>query len=739
MDGARVKRPLGYRLFLLAATGIFPLAILAALAMVNLAADRRSEAERAALELSRALASAVDAELRSTQAALETLSLSEKLDNDSVTEFFRTALRSTNARAGWRSLALTDAAGTTLFQTDLGPESRGAPMADPSSLRQVLATAAPVVGHIVRTAPKVSSVPVRMPVIRDGKLRYTLTAFLDPDVIRHILSAQRVPESWVVSVLDDEKNIVARSRSNERYIGTRPHTELYQLLERYPEEGVDVTLTLEGQSVIIGMTRLAGTGWRVAVGIPSNEVQRSTWRSLTAFGFGIATSFLLCAGLMLLAARRISRPIEQLRESAMALGRDERVMPLSSGIRELDDLGLALSVASRERRRANHEREELRAAEHEALTQAQQASRAKDEFLAMLGHELRNPLAPIITTLEVLRLRGERSLEPQLQVIRRQVSHMTRLVEDLLDVSRITAGRLELNAEPVDIDKVVERALEAVSPLADKRSRKIGVRLAGEPTWVIGDGERLVQVVTNLLTNALKFTPPDQPLDVSVERREDSVRILVEDGGSGIASDLLPRVFELFSQGDQQLARRSGGLGLGLAIVKNLVEMHRGTVSASSAGPGMGSTFTVTLPLVSDIAQQIAEEERAQADGPVGNILVVDDNVDAADTLATALGMNGHAVRTAYDAGSAISLLDEFQPDLAILDIGLPDMDGYQLAGAIKAHPRARGCVLVALTGYGQRTDQERAFAAGFARHLTKPVEWDTLMEIVTQALAKDA
>ncbi|MDQ8021535.1 MAG: ATP-binding protein [Moraxellaceae bacterium] len=739
MDKARIKRPLGYRLFLLAATGIVPLAIFAALAMVNLAADRRIEAERAALELSRALASAVDAELRSTQAALEMLGLSEHLDNGDIDGFFRIALRSVDNQPSWRSVALTDAQGRTLFQTDYGPHSRGLQMLDQVSLDEVIAGGYPVVGHIIQTRPGVHAVPVRVPVMRDRKLLFTLTAFLKPDAVRNILSAQKVPENWVVTVLDRGLHAVSRSRNNDKFIGSTPSDSLRALLERYPDEGVAATNTLEGDPVITGLTRLAASRWVVAIGIPADEVQRGTRRSLTAFGLGVATSFLLCAGLMLLAARRISRPIEQLRESAMALGRDERVMPLSSGIRELDDLGLALSVASKERRRANREREELRVAEHEALAQAQQASRAKDEFLAMLGHELRNPLAPIITTLEVLRLRGERGVEPQLQVIRRQVSHMTRLVEDLLDVSRITAGRLELNAEPVDIDKVVERALEAVSPLAEKRSRPIGVRLAAEPTWVIGDSERLVQVVTNLLTNALKFTPADQQLDISVERREDSVRILVEDGGAGIAPDLLPRVFELFSQGHQQLARRSGGLGLGLAIVKNLVEMHRGTVAATSAGPGMGSTFTVTLPLVSDIAQQASDEARAEASGPVGRILVVDDNVDAADTLTTALGMNGHTVRTTYDAGSAIKLLDEFQPDLAILDIGLPDMDGYQLAGAIRAHPRASRCVLIALTGYGQRADQERAIAAGFARHLTKPVDWDTLMEIVRQALTRRA
>jgi PAS domain S-box-containing protein len=359
-----------------------------------------------------------------------------------------------------------------------------------------------------------------------------------------------------------------------------------------------------------------------------------------------------------------------------------------------------------------------------ARAEAEVANRAKDEFLAMLGHELRNPLAPILTALHLMKLRATGVLERERIIIERQVRHLVRLVDDLLDVSRITRGRIELHKEPLELKDVVTSALEMADPLIEDRRHEVAV--AVPPGLVVdGDRTRLSQVISNLLNNAAKYMEKGGRIRIEAQRVGDEAVLSVRDRGIGIAPDLLPRVFDLFIQDKQALDRAAGGLGLGLAIVRSLVHLHGGEVTAHSAGPGEGSEFRVRLKLA---GQPTPAGEPLTPPPSVTRplagalrVLIVDDNRDAADMLLEALKMFGHRVRMAPDGPSALALAAEERPDVALLDIGLPVMDGYELARLLRQAPGLQDIKLIALTGYGQAAERERSSAAGFDAHLVKP------------------
>lgn len=365
------------------------------------------------------------------------------------------------------------------------------------------------------------------------------------------------------------------------------------------------------------------------------------------------------------------------------------------------------------------------------------ADRKKDEFLAILAHELRNPLAPIRNGLQILRL-GTQNLENSesiLEMMERQVSHMVRLIDDLLEVSRITRGKIQLRTEPLDLREVIQNARQACAHLFQSHAHRVTFDLPGDPLWVIADAVRLTQVLSNLLNNAAKFTPDSGDIVVTARATEGWVEIVVRDNGIGIPADILPRVFDLFTQVETQLSRAQGGLGIGLSLVKNIVTLHGGTVRASSSGTGMGSEFVIRLPSATQgsIAEFRSASSPARHARPIApkRVLVVDDNRDAADSLATLLKCYGMEVQTVYDGTLALQTAKECQPALIFLDIGMPQLDGYSLAHEIRSCDQLRSVRLVALTGWGQTTDLERSRQVGFDRHLVKPPDLEAVEEIL--------
>ena len=776
--------PLRRRLFLLAAAGLLPLALMSGLGLLLLAGQQRAQAERAGLEITRALVTAVDVELRRSIAVLEVLALSVPSDESGAREFDRRARQVLATRPEWRAIVLADATGKVWVHTGFPFGSGQAQLADKASFTRTLQARRATVGYLRAGLRGDFGVPVRVPVLRDGEPRLVLTGVLMPQAIVDVIKRQRVPEDWLVSVFDAQGMRVARSRAHERYLGTPASPSLQALMAGTAAQGAGKTQSLEGDSVWTAYTRSSDSGWSVTIGLPSSAVAAGSLGTLAAFAGGLLLSTALGALAALAVARSISRPIGELRHAAQALGRGEPPRVPRTDLHEVREVGEALVVAARQLADNEGEREQLLDAERAARSaaerarrrlellakagtllsgsldaqatlqtiaslvapgiadwcridlldargvlqravthhadphkaregaelaqrlraspqapgsmawamaegrsrlahfdspvafdalgdpalaefaraiglrayfvvplvargrtlgamaalqaesgrrfseddcalvaelaqraalaldnarqyaeaesarrEAETANRAKDEFLAVLGHELRNPLAPIVTALHLMERRGEASTRHERRIIERQVSHLARLVDDLLDIARITEGKVELRHERLDVAEVIGRALELTRPLFDARSRPLELQLPERPLCVVGDAVRLAQVLGNLLHNAVKFSADDARIVLRAAPVGDELELQVQDEGCGIDAELLPRVFDSFVQGAQQIDRQGGGLGLGLAIVKTLVQMHGGSVRAHSEGAGRGSTFTVRLPL----------------------------------------------------------------------------------------------------------------------------------------------
>jgi signal transduction histidine kinase/ActR/RegA family two-component response regulator len=723
---------LRYLLILLTAIGLLPLAALGAWS-VHLATEyRESEHERALLDQARALSSAVDAELDGTVTTLASMARTPALDAGDLRAFHTIAREQAQAQPDWLGVILADGTGRMLFRTTAQFDAAPQPVADPASLHQALALRRPVIGHVTLGKGGRPAIPVRYPVNDAAGHPYVLTAVVQPDRIMRVIARQQVPPGSKITVLDAAGAIVARSGTLARHIGAAPSPTLASLMATHGPEGAGPTVTLEGAAVTTAYTRLSRYGWTVAVGAPPAGWAGGPMQGFIWYAAGIVLSLALSIGLASLLARRIVRRIATLETGAAALGAGTELTVPSSRIRELHAMGEALRAAGA--RRSAHEQERSRlldtlaqalAKREEALEQARQASRAKDEFLAVLGHELRNPLAPIAGALDLMDLRDDAAGQRERGIMRRQVDHLKHLVDDLLDVSRIASGKLRIEVRPVDLAAVARHAVAALPGQP--------IRLdAPDALWVAGDEHRLVQVLGNLLSNAARFGSTDT--HVVLARVGDEARLTVSDNGVGMDAALAERVFEPFYQAPQPLVRHSG-LGLGLAIVHRIVELHGGRVQAHSDGPGRGSRFEVSLPLGAPASSTPAAATHGTTQAL--RVLVVDDNEDAATLTAAVLRQLGHDVRTAHTAAAALDVQAEWPPAVAILDIGLPDMDGYALAAAMRraAHGPLR---LAALTGYGRQAGvvaHTPADAAAFDLHLTKPAS----IEDLQRALGEDA
>ena len=412
--------------------------------------------------------------------------------------------------------------------------------------------------------------------------------------------------------------------------------------------------------------------------------------------------------------------------------------------RELETLNRILQRANTELEQANQTLQSEVAERSRVELALKAADRHKDEFLAMLAHELRNPLAPILNAVQLMR--KKQLADPQLNwsrdVIERQLSHLTRLVDDLLDVSRITRGKINLSREMVEVSELIARAVETVQPLIVERGHQFTLDVAREPIRVYGDPLRLTQALGNVLSNAAKYTEKHGRISLVARQVDGTVQIRVRDSGIGIPLELQPTIFDMFTQLHHETGRPQGGLGIGLALVRTLLEMHGGTVTAFSEGNGLGSEFLITLPVIANEMVHAAgngydsamasDESAGVGTTPVRRrILVADDNSDALESLATLLELGGHEVFSAANGALALESAERHLPEVALLDIGMPKLDGYEVARRIRAQPWGRRITLVALTGWGQESDRRRSGEAGFDSHMVKPLDLDKLTELL--------
>jgi signal transduction histidine kinase len=734
-----VPRPsssLRRRLLTVVLVSTLPIALCAAVALFLLLRAEENQAIARALEANRQTATAVRVSLNRSFAVLEAVAQSPLLDGDDLGPFEEVLERILPLMPGWHSLLLASPDGRVIDRVSPRPGERLLRPVEPSSFVQVLETGKPVVGPLGKGPSGVWAIPLRVPVMREGKPRYVITAPLLPESIDEVLTLPHLPKGWTVSVFDGNSRRIARMPSAELPVGDEVSAELTDLVRSGGDEGSGITHTKTGQEVYTAYIRLPDLNWTVATGIPTTEVKAKVLNATLLYGGGLLLSLALASLGALLAARRISQPMRELRNAATAIGRQQSPRLPNTQVSEIQAVVLAMDHSAKALAASEQERNATLtslAAAHERLKEADQR---KDEYIATLAHELRNPLAPITQAVALLRAAGLSAAQQSqsLAVIDRQTGNMSRLLDDLLDASRINFGTFSLLSERLDINTVLREAFDFITARARERRLDLRITVPDRPTYVEGDALRLQQLFVNLLDNAVKYTQIGGCIQLTARVHDAVLEIEVCDNGIGIANEHLQDIFRLFGRVASP-GMESGGLGVGLALAKSLAEMHKGNISVTSAGHGQGSCFTVTLPLSDDQSQpETVTPSVIESPSTSRRIVVADDNRDIAQTLEALFDMEGHHIRVAYDGLQALDLCKQEMPEVAVLDIGMPNMDGHQAAQAIRALPGGEAVFLIALSGWGRPEDVDAAVSSGFDRHLTKPADLIELLEMVASA-----
>ncbi|NVM77582.1 signal transduction histidine kinase/ActR/RegA family two-component response regulator [Duganella sp. SG902] len=588
-------------------------------------------------------------------------------------------------------------------------------------------------GYIFGRVIQKHTVNLTYPVLDDEqRVKAVVFAALDLTRLdRFVADIQLSPGSLLLTA-DSEGKIISRKPNPEQWFGKQVSPEMRNAMAAEPGKPV-VLVGPDGIERLHRFARVGSNGlsdYTVTIGIPLKEITANANHDQMLDLMALAATI----GLALLAAWFVGdvlvlRRVKRLANTAnsIASGTLEARSGIVYGKEEISELARALDAMAE----ALQEKE----LQHlKAESQLREADRRKDEFLAMLAHELRNPLAPISAGAQLLQSghASEAAVQRTAGIIVRQVHHMTRLVDDLLDVSRVTRGLVTLTRAPLDVARIVADAVEQAEPLLKSRQHSFEVVLPPFPLVVTGDHKRLVQVLVNVLNNAAKYTPAGGAIKLTARADGTNVKLIVSDNGIGMSPELRSHVFELFAQAARNSDRSQGGLGLGLALVKSLVELHGGSVSVESEGEQKGSTFTITLPGTPQ-HQPAATARPGLETRPARKmrVLVVDDNIDAAQTLQLLLEAAGHHVSVAHSALKALELAQAVAPELCLLDIGLPDINGYDLARGLRGLPQTGRATLVAVTGYGRREDREQARAAGFDHYFVKPLDVEALMALI--------
>ncbi|ATQ77053.1 hybrid sensor histidine kinase/response regulator [Massilia violaceinigra] len=736
-------------LFLMAAGILVPVVVFAGLALGMLQNAEREAALRGLKETSNSIALLVDRELYSAEAGLRVLGGSPSLAQGDLKGFYAQARRANRGSTGWT--VLLDEHGQQLINT-IRPYGSALPShTAPALVKHVIATQKTYVSDVI-PGPVVKGLvtTVNVPVPIDEGKRYVLSVAFSTDHFTRLIASVDMPPGWLVGIIDSQGRFIARNHNPEGLIGKPARPELVAAA-RQAHSGQIRHNTVEGTEAYDVFTHSTLSGWTLAVAAPVELIERSARHAAFVAGMGLLAAMLCAAALAAYFGRQHVRSIARAVKAATDLGAGQAPRRVHSRVDEMNELHDALHAAGEQmlqaqayRRNAEIERQALLDAEKTARQMAEQQNSAKDQFLAMLGHELRNPLAPISTAAQLLRLQPDdaKRVRYASDVISRQVEHINSLLGDMLDVSRVTRGLVTLNMEEIELDAILDRALEQTHSLVESAHHRVELALPPTPIRMRGDRTRLTQIFANLLNNAAKYTPPNGRIGIDAKVDDGHVVVTVSDTGEGLAPELAPRVFDLFSQGERKPDRAQGGLGLGLALVQSLVQLHGGSITASSPGPGLGSSFTVTLPCEPRDSAPLPAPRRRRGDarGPALRVMIVDDNVDGAISLSLFLeAAGGHNVCTYYDASAALARAASEAPDVFILDIGLPDITGYELARQLRAMAQFRDALFIALTGYGQPQDREQAREAGFDHHLAKPADPQHVLELLSRPRKAEA
>jgi signal transduction histidine kinase len=727
------RRSIRWHLLQVQLVGLVPIGLFAAAMLYLHWQVQENERERSQMQSVRLIAAAVDNALDST---VERLSIFARLWSStdlSEEAIFGQAREALKANADWRNIVAFGADGRGVFRTDV-PFGNPVPASlHPELIQPVVTRRTPVISDVFHAAQTGRPVVVAgVPVIHGDVVTHVLFASLDLTWYDRLLAQPGQPDGAVAGLLDRDLKFVARSLEGDLRRGQDP-TQSVRDDMRLRREGLERYINLNGTPVYNAWT-LTRHGWMAGFATPTGPVDNAFWNHLVVFGLVWLAAISVGVLYAFAKARPLGASLESLEDQAESFAEGHGIANLpDSRVEEVNRALTALEKASAVLQSAMRERDRSLETEREARALAETANAAKDEFLAMLGHELRNPVAAISSAATIVK--GGKGTPEQVHfaagVIERQVAHLKHLIDDLLDVGRVMTGKILLDQRPVDLAASTRGAVATLQTAGRFADREVDVDAA--PVWVHADPTRIEQILTNILVNAVSYTSPLGHIHVRVAQHGREAIVEVRDDGRGIAAEDLNRVFDLFFQGESSVDRSAGGLGIGLTLVHRLTALHGGAVSASSAGEGQGATFTLRLPAIE--APRLESTDAGAARGTRSEtILLVEDNNDAREGLALALSLEGYRVLEAADGASALEIVQRERPPVAVLDIGLPRMDGYELARRIREQS-GREIVLVALTGYGSETDANRASAAGFDEHLTKPVDLDELMRVLDELL----
>jgi signal transduction histidine kinase/CheY-like chemotaxis protein len=714
---------------------IAPLGVLSAISIQRTWRRQLANVDRQNIATARAISVAIDTQIETTTAALDVFGALHALDVPDIPAFDNLASRLIVRQPNWSALLLAELNGRVLAVAPAGDVDKiasfgtGWAQAVAKTQKSVVSTMFEVpglTGHFVMIA---------VPIVRDGKVTLALGARVRADSLGAILRQQQSPPNGAVVLVDAGHTIVARTKLEDDYVGTKAPQTFVDLTSRM-NEGSWQTETREGTHVYAAFSRSTLTGLTVGIALPSDEVDGPIRRILWILAGAWLVILGVGAALGMALGHVIVRAMRSASRSAMALARGEAVSPVASRITEIDDLSTGLRLAAQTLDERNRERDE--------------ASRLKDEFLMTVSHELRTPLTAIYGWARMLSTGQIRDAQrPRaIDAIERNATALQQLVNDLLDVSRVVSGKLRLDIDTVSLPGVVGAAVDTVRPAAHAKNIRL-VTTAGDGDLVVsGDAGRLQQVIWNLLSNAVRFTPAGGRIEIAMARVADAIEIVVRDTGPGVDPRFLPHAFERFRQGAAGTTREYGGLGLGLAIVRHLVELHGGTVAASNNDPGPGASFRIMLPARTAATGAFESGEPPAAHiGTSGvptridgvRVLVTDDDMNARELLAAILENAGAEVRAAASAEDALMILQTWTPEVVLSDIEMPGEDGYGLIE--KAHRLTTGhvsLVAIALTAHARPEDRVRALEAGFQWHLAKPIEPSELLSVIATLLAKE-
>jgi len=716
---------LNRHLLLLVLSALLPLLAVAVGLTALLAYQDRERMERALLENTRLLSDAIDAELRRSIAGMQALARSEALRRGDLKAFYAKAREVRQELKVWDNVLLLSPSGEHLLNLLRPYGEKLPPLPQPEGALEAARTRDAYISNGLRGRVDTEWLMyITYPVIHDGQVAYVLGVTLSNRYWSQWLR-DHVPAGMIAGILDRNFTFLARTVDIERLAG-QPVQPWYRDLLAAQDHGTARGRGVLDPDVVVAFARSELSGWRVNVLTSGSYVDAPMKRTALLLALGVLLALAIAATLALRRARVLARDMHTVRRALESMQGPAPVpSDATSSIAEI----AATLQAARETAAALKERGE----------RLRETDRRKDEFLATLAHELRGPLAPIRNAVEILGLR--RSPDPMAsdarEIIARQVRHLSRLVDDLLDVARITRGEIHLRRQPVEVAVAVQGAMESARPLIERAGLRVEVSCPAGLPRVNADPTRVVQIVFNLLSNAVKFTPAGGTIRVQARADGPFVELSVTDSGIGLAPEDIGYIFEMFAQA-HSADQHKDGLGIGLALVKGLVHAHGGTVEARSEGRGKGATFIVRLPAIPAAAPESGRDEApAATSGSRCRVLIVDDLRDAAESLASLLRLQGHETFVAFDAREALRIAGELRPDAVILDIGMPGMNGYEVARELRAKPWGADLLLVALSGWGQQQDRERAMEAGFDVHLTKPADPERIQAILAMRPAR--